>query len=100
MPRRKRGRKATQTRRAPVSTRQPKLMPAAAISDDEQSDIEVFQADIEVPLREKRISRSRSTDDVTGNGEAPKPIVKDDDPAPADEEDEDEDGEDDEDEEV
>ncbi|KAH7367633.1 heterochromatin protein one [Plectosphaerella cucumerina] len=67
-----------------------------AISDDEQSDIELVQPDIEVPLREKRVSRSRSTDDVT-NGKAKEVPVKDDvlNPEPeAEDEEEDEDEED------
>ncbi|KAH6678804.1 chromo domain-containing protein [Plectosphaerella plurivora] len=79
---------------APASPNMP-----PAISDDEQSDIELVQPDIEVPLREKRISRSRSTDDVT-NGKAKAEsieaeVLQDADPAAAEDDEEEEDGDDD-----
>jgi hypothetical protein len=96
MPQRKRSSRASQ-RRTTATSRKPKLIPAIAISDDEQSDIELVQPDIEVPLREKRVSRSRSTDNVT-NGKAKEVPVKDDvlnpEPEAEEEEDEDEDDED------
>jgi hypothetical protein len=98
MPQRKRASRASQRRttRTTATSRKPKLIPPIAISDDEQSDNELVQPDIEVPLRERRVSRSRSTDDVT-NGKAKEVPVKDDvlNPEPeAEDEEEDEDDED------
>lgn len=51
----------------------PALTSAPALSDDEQSDIELVQPDIEVPLREKRVSKSADVDegnDSVTNGAA------------------------------